>query len=121
MPTATFHAEVARIAQLPRWVIEGNYTDTIEPRFSAADTVIYLDAPTLLCMARLLRRTIANYGRVRTDAAPGCPERFDSEFMRFAWSWNRTRRAKSMVPVDRFCGSKIVIRSKYESRRLLAT
>lgn len=36
-----FRAEVDRLAALPAWVIDGNYTYTIGPRFAAADAVIY--------------------------------------------------------------------------------
>lgn len=70
-----FRAEVGRLAALPAWVIEGNYTGTIAPRFAAADTVIYLDAPTMLCVLRIVRRTAADHGQVRVDGPPGCAER----------------------------------------------
>ena len=109
-PADAFRAEVERMAALPAWVIEGNYTGTIAPRFAAADMVIYLDAPTLLCVFRIVRRTVASHGRVRADSAPGCAERWDPAFLRFAWSWNRTRRARCLALVDGFAGCKIVVR-----------
>ncbi len=59
-PPAAFRAEIARIAALPAWVIDGNYTATIEPRFRAADTVIYLDVPSWLSMLRIMWRTLAH-------------------------------------------------------------
>jgi len=34
-PPQAFRAEVERIAALPEWVIDGNFTVTIAPRFSA--------------------------------------------------------------------------------------
>jgi adenylate kinase family enzyme len=80
VPQDKFRAEVERIAALPTWVIDGNYTDTIAPRFRAADTIIYLDVPTRLSMLRIARRIITSHGRVRPDAAPGCPERLNLEF-----------------------------------------
>ena len=107
------------MAGLPAWVIDGNYTDTIRPRFAAADLVIYLDVPSWLSMLRLLRRIVVGYGRVRVDAALGCPERFDVAFLRFAWSWNRVRRAWNLALVKNFPGSKLVLRTRAERRRLL--
>ncbi len=71
-PIDLFEAEVERLAGLAAWVIDGNYTGTIGPRFAAADTVIYLDVPSWVSMLRLLRRTSVSYGDVREDAAPGC-------------------------------------------------
>ena len=109
-PPDAFRAEVERLAAQPAWVIEGNYTATLAPRLAAADAVIYLDAPTWLCMVRILRRTTLGLGQVRADAAPGCPERLDSAFLRHAWSWNRLRRARSLTLVNGFTGRKAVVR-----------
>ena len=118
-PADCFRSEVERIAGLPAWVIDGNYLDTINPRFAAADIVIYLDVPSWLSMLRLLRRTLAGYGRVRVDAAPGCAEHFDPAFLHFAWSWNRTRRARTLAVVESFPGCKLVLGTGAERRRLL--
>ncbi len=115
-----FRAEVERIAALPAWVIDGNYTDTIGPRLRAADTLIYLDTPSWLSILRIVRRMLVNYGRVRADAAPGCAERLDLPFLRFAWDWNRLRRTRNLALVESFAGRKIVLQGKGEVRRLLA-
>jgi adenylate kinase family enzyme len=117
-PAEEFHAEVARIAALPRWVIDGNYTATLAPRLARADCVVYLDMPAWLSVARILLRTAAQYGRVRADAAPGCAERFDPGFLRFAWRWNRTRRRRSLALVEGFAGWRVVIRTRADRRRL---
>ena len=115
----SFRAEVERLADLPAWVIDGNYTDTIAPRLQAADTVIYLDAPSWLSVLRITRRALINYGGVREDAAPGCPERLDLEFLRFTWSWNHLRRVRSLALVDSFAGRKIILRTKADWRRFI--
>ena len=105
-----FRDEVARLAQLPAWVIDGNYTDTIGPRLAAADALIYLDVPSWLSVWRVLRRTVTQRGRVRADAAAGCPERLDLAFSRYTWSWNRIRRARSLALVEAFAGRRIIRR-----------
>jgi len=117
-PPNRFSAEVERIAALPAWVIDGNYIGTIGPRLRAADTVIYLDMPTWLMMFRIVRRTVAGYGRARIDTAPGCVERFDLGFLRFVWTWNRTRRAEKLALVDGFSGRKIVLHGRHAVQRL---
>ena len=114
-----FQLEVERIAGLPVWVIDGNYTDTIASRLHAADTIIYLDVPSWLSVMRITRRALTNYGNVRGDAAPGCPERFDPEFLRFSWSWNHVRRARSLALVESFPGYKAVLRTKDDWKRFL--
>ncbi len=114
-----FRAEVERLSGLPAWIIEGNYTATIAPRLSAADTVIYLDVPALISVIRLIRRTLLNHGRVRPDSAPGCPERFDIAFLRFAWSWNRIRRARNLAMIARFPGLRVIVATRSDLRRVL--
>ncbi|KQQ12007.1 hypothetical protein ASF53_15185 [Methylobacterium sp. Leaf123] len=107
---AAFCAEVERIAALPTWVIDGNYTDTIAPRFARADTAIYLDMPAWRCTARMLRRTLSSFGQVRPDGPEGCPEQLTFEFLRYTASWNRIRRARSLALVESFAGRRVVLR-----------
>lgn len=38
--------KVETFAAQPRWIIDGNYGGTLEPRIARADTVIHLDFPT---------------------------------------------------------------------------
>ena len=91
VPPDVFRAEVERMAALPAWVIDGNFTSTIECRFRVADTVVYLDVPAWLAMVRVVRRIVVSYGTVRADSALGCPERLDFGFLAFVWTWNRRR------------------------------
>lgn len=107
---ASFRAEVERIAALPAWVVDGNYTDTIAPRFARADTVIYLDMPAWRCTARVLRRTLSSLKRVRRDGPEGCPEQLSFAFLHYTATWNRIRRARSLALVESFAGRRIVLR-----------
>ncbi|GJE17123.1 hypothetical protein AIGOOFII_1835 [Methylobacterium marchantiae] len=69
VPDLEFRAEVERLAALSRWVIDGNDTGVIGPRFEAADTLVYLDLPGWPTMSRVIRRLMVSYGRARPDAA----------------------------------------------------
>lgn len=109
-PAEAFRAEVERIAASPRWVIDGNYTGTLACRLQRADMVVFLEAPSWLSLLRVLRRTAVGYGRVRPDAAPGCPERLDLGFLRFVWRWNRERRERMVASLAGFAG-KVVFAS----------
>jgi adenylate kinase family enzyme len=120
-PADIFKAEVERLAALPAWIIEGNYTATLAPRLAAADTLVFLDVPAPIALMRVIRRLLRNYGRVRPDAAPGCPERLDLAFLRFVWSWNRIRRARSLATVAGFHHDGIVVATKQDRIRLLAS
>ena len=67
-PPDAFAAQVARLAALPAWVIDGNFTHTIAPRFRAADTVIYLDIPTWLSLFRAIRRVLRAASAISASA-----------------------------------------------------
>jgi len=67
-----------------QWVLDGNHHSTFPERIARADIVIFLDFPTWLRLWRVLSRTLRYGGKTRPDMAPGCPERFDAEFV-FKW------------------------------------
>ncbi|WP_409304612.1 DNA topology modulation protein [Peribacillus sp. SCS-155] len=73
------------------WIIDGNYTATIEKRLQEADTVIYLDFPTLRCLYGIVKRRIQYIGRTRPDMAEGCPEKIDWEFFQYVRTFNRRK------------------------------
>jgi adenylate kinase family enzyme len=91
-PEADWRREVAALAAEPAWVMDGNFGGTLDLRLAAADTVVFLDLPRLVCVWRVLRRVARYAGRSRPDMAPGCPERFDREFLRWVWEYPARRR-----------------------------
>lgn len=78
-----------------RWLIEGNYGSTMEPRLARADTVIYLDYPITLCLWRALNRVWRYHGQSRPDMTSGCPERFDPAFFYYIARWNAGPRLRT--------------------------
>jgi adenylate kinase family enzyme len=119
-PREAFVAEIARIAALPGWITDGNYPETFPTRLGAADCLVYLDMPAWRTLPRIIRRIARGYGRPRADGPAGCDERFDAEFLRFAWTWNRIRRARSLELMAAFGGEAVVIRNRAERAALLS-
>ena len=75
-----------------KWIIDGNYQRTLKERLKYCDTVIYLDYPRWTCLYGVIKRVLKNHGRVRLDMADGCLERFDLDFMKWIWNFNKTHR-----------------------------
>lgn len=77
-----------------KWVVDGNYGATIDVRMAQADTIVWLDLPMPICVFRVLKRTIQNYGKTRFDMGAGCKERFDLEFLHYVISfpWHARKR-----------------------------
>ena len=80
--------KLAAITATDRWLIDGTYGGTLGERLERADTVVYLDYPIHLCVARLLRRIWHYRGATRPDMTEGCPERFDFGFLLYLLQWN---------------------------------
>ena len=89
-----FRPRVEAVAAGERWITEGVFISASALRFSRADTIVWIDLPTWLCLWRAFSRMLLAFGRVRPDLAPGCPERFDLAFYRYIWAWNRVTRPK---------------------------
>jgi adenylate kinase family enzyme len=83
------------IVATDRWLIDGNYGGTLPERLARADTVVYLDFPVRMCVARLLRRIWTYRGRSRPDMPEGCPERFDIAFLWYLIRWNSGPRVRT--------------------------
>ena len=62
---------VRALAQRDEWVMDGNYTRTLDLRIPAADTVIFMDFPPITCVWRVLKRRVRYRGGTRLDMAPG--------------------------------------------------
>jgi adenylate kinase family enzyme len=76
-----WNARVAELIARERWVMDGCGTTTLRERLRRADAVVWLDFPTGVCIRRALARLGRTFGKVRPDMAPGCPEKFDLEFL----------------------------------------
>ena len=101
LPDDTWAAEVERLAGAPRWIMDGHYGGTMERRLARADTIIFLDRPRWLCLARVVRRRMQYRGRVRPCMTPGCNERLSGEFLHYIWHYNATRRPKVLERIER--------------------
>ncbi len=82
-----------------KWILDGNYRNTLDIRLKAADTIIFLDLPPWICTWRAMKRRIMYYNEPRPDMAKGCKEKiFDPHFPKFIkWIWNYPKRAKPQI------------------------
>ncbi|SRR6266566_5645227 len=62
------------IVREKQWIIEGTYLGSSEPRLKAADTIIFLDTPTLVCFKQILKRYMSG-GRSHHDIPEGCHDK----------------------------------------------
>ena len=53
-PRDTFRESASRALAPPAWVVDGNYSKAQDIIWSRADTVVWLDYPLVIVMARLI-------------------------------------------------------------------
>ncbi len=110
---------LAGIISTDRWLIDGTYGGTLGVRLERADTVIYLDYPIRLCIARLLRRIWTYRGRTRPDMTEGCPERFDLGFLIYLLRWNSGPRIRTEARLKGHVHKIVRLRSPAKLQRWL--
>ena len=114
-------ASLSAIVATDRWLIDGNYDGTLVERIGRADSVVYLDYPISLCVARLLRRIWTYRGRSRPDMPKGCPERFDFAFLVYLVRWNSGPRIRTERVLQGHEAKVIRLKKPAELNRWMAT
>ncbi|MGH9842177.1 MAG: hypothetical protein ACREEM_25785 [Blastocatellia bacterium] len=66
-PKAEWLRAVEELVKRDAWIMDGNYSGTLDLRLKACDTVIFLDLPRLTCLWRVLKRVVQYRGRRRPD------------------------------------------------------
>ncbi len=122
-PRAEWRPKVVELAARERWIMDGNFDSSLDLRLPRADTLIWFDYPTPLCLWRAMKRVAKSYGRVRPDLAPGCPERIDFEFLKYIWQFNRIQRPRIIEQIARHGShlTPVVIQRDGQARSLLSS
>lgn len=95
--------------------MDGNFGGTMDLRLQFCDTVIWLDFPRIVCSWRVIKRTLIYYKRKRPDMAEGCVERFDWEFLKYVWNFQRDKNPKIETRLKKFNDTEVIhLRSNKE-------
>ncbi|MHA2140363.1 MAG: DNA topology modulation protein [Candidatus Thorarchaeota archaeon] len=86
---------VAKLISQDSWVMDGNYSSTLDMRIKRADTAVFLDAPRRVSFWRVFKRRLLHRGQVRPELAPGCYEKIDLDFIK--WIWNYPKRSRPVI------------------------
>ena len=86
-------------------------------RLARADTVVYLDLATSVCLAGILRRRLRYRGRLAPDV--GVYDRVSWQFLEWVWSFRRQQRPALLQVLAHFKGQTFVLRRRSDVRRFL--
>lgn len=113
---------VAELTARDSWIMDGNYSGSLDLRLARSDTVVFLDLPRRVCLWRIARRRISYRAAARPDMAEGCPEVLTLKFARWVWDYPRRSRPKVLARLAAAGGGQRIIRlrSRREVERFLA-
>jgi adenylate kinase family enzyme len=120
-PKDEWRERVEALIAEPRWVMDGNYSGTLDMRLARCDTVVFLDLPRVVCLWRIVKRQIQFRGRSRPDMSPNCPERLTWEFITWVWTYPSRRRGEILRKLAALDGHQrtVVLASRRDVRRFL--
>ncbi len=98
-----FDLRLAEVLQGEKWIIDGDYSRTYEPRIAACDTVIFLDLGEEECMAGITGRV----GQARTDI-PWTEQELDPELVEMVRSYRETKRPKLLALFDKYPKKRVI-------------
>jgi adenylate kinase family enzyme len=121
MPDDEWRAVHGELLEADHWILDGNYGGEMEPRLAAADTVVFLDLPRLVCVQGALQRHWRHRAGGRPDMVPGQRERIDLKFLWWIFRYPDTRRPGVLARLAKLPATTQVfrVRSRRASRELL--
>ena len=121
-PKDVWRRKAEELASGDAWIMDGNYSGTLDVRIAACDAVIFLDLPRTLCIRRALKRFAMYRGTHRPDMAEGCREKIDLSFQLWIWNYPSRTRAKLLRLIEGHAQSKRIVhlRSRDAVERFLS-
>lgn len=110
---------LTRELQKDAWIIDGNFGRTLPMRLDYCDQAIYFDIPRPVCMWGVLTRVLKTLGTVRPDMGDGCPEKFDWEFIKYTWNFEKVQGAGNKKLIRESGKPAVTFHSRRDARRYL--
>ena len=98
-----FDVALDKILDKDAWIIDGNYSRTLDKRLDRADTVYFLDLDLDVCLSSIISRL----NKKRPDM-PWVEEEIDEEFMDFIRDFPISQRPKILEALNRHDHIKVI-------------
>lgn len=114
-----FDARLENALKLDRWIIDGNYSRTMDIRLQYCDTIIWLDFSRWVCLWGIFKRYAL---KKRESVSDGNPDRLDWEFIRYIWSFNKNNRVLNATRIAKSKHARaIILKNRKEVKKFLET
>ena len=99
-----FDSRLEDILRGGKWIVDGDYSRTYEPRFAACDTVVFLDYSEEDCLRGVRQRI----GKARPDI-PWVEDGLDPELVELVKNYRRDNRPKVFALLDKYPDRRVFI------------
>ncbi|MBE7046509.1 MAG: adenylate kinase [Ruminococcaceae bacterium] len=112
IPREEFDKRLEEFDLMDSWIIDGNYSRTVERRIQMSDTVFIFDLPVEIC----IDGAISRIGKERYDM-PWIEKEIDPEFLKFIEEFPHTTLQKIYDLMDKYKDQKnfVVFKSRQEA------
>ena len=93
----------------PKWIMDGNYSSSMDFRAGLADTIIFLKAPLFISYIRILKRRLMYAKKQRPDVPEECPENLNWEMLKWIWSYKKRASSRTEALIQKYKDSKNII------------
>ena len=116
VPREEFDAELDKILKSDAYIIDGNYSRTLEWRFKECDTVFFMDIPTEICLDGAMSRI----GKKREEL-PWTETKLDPEFKEWILGFPTRSLPTVLGLIEKYKDEKtvIVFKTREESDRYI--
>ena len=94
-----------------KWIIDGNYNETLQDRLEKADLIIWLDYSTFAHLKGITKRIYKNFNKDKPEL-PGCKERLNFTFLKYVFSYNKKKRPIILNILKNISQDKLLIFNK---------
>ena len=112
-----FDTRLENALKLDRWIIDGNYSRTMDTRLQHCDTIVWLDFSRWTCLWGVFKRYALRKYRNVSD---GNPDRLDWDFVKYIWNFNKNNRVLNATRIAKSKHAEaIVLKNRKEVKRFL--
>lgn len=111
---------VSKLTKEDTWIMDGNYTSTLDIRIPAADLVILLDYPRRIALFRTLKRRVKYHKTKRPDMPNTWREKLSVHLVVKIWQFKKSRRPRIMELLkNKKAGQVVCLRSPLQTKKFL--
>ena len=104
IPREEFDVRLGEIIKGDRWILDGDYSRTYEIRFSACDTIVFLDFDEEECMGGITERL----GR-ESDDIPWTRDELDSDLVEIVRKYHSVNRPRVLGLIEQYPEKNVFI------------